>query len=235
MNDNDIITIEALASRIADLERQLARGTRDLAPPTTKTAAVPPTPPVQPKHVTSAPPPVQPKHVPSAQPRETLAQSVERVLRSRPASMLDLVEATGGAAGPVSELVRRTLRPAGKVCNVGTEERPLWYWVVGDDASPEELNEAIGTLLRIRPFYHHELRECTGARSKRVDGAIDYWRKLMEEDDHAWIVHDLTRVDGKRTARGRWFMLPNGLRPARLASAIAARKKRQTRDRRSTS
>lgn len=203
----------ARAERINELERKLARGTGDVTEKARAATAQHRAPALQ---------------KPPEAPRETLTQAVERILREKPRSTLDIIEATGAAASVVTEL-RRQLHAARKIYNVGTDDRPQWFWRVGDDAPVAELNEAVATLLRIRPFARQELIEATGAREGRVDGAIGYWRKRMEERDHEWVVLDLTRTTGNhKSARAQWFMQPRGLRPARLQSEIEARKAKKT-------
>lgn len=185
-----------LRKETAQLERKLARGTRDIKP-ATKIAA-----------------PVQPKPEPkddAAAPRVggglslDLGARVEAALRVHPHSLEELARELKEPVGRIST----ALKPLRKhLYNVGTEHAPAWFWIVGDEASASEINQAVLTLVKFKPMRFPELLAATGARQGRVSGAI----VAMQRDSNARLVN----LDTPQ--RARWFMVPEGVTLAKLKS-----------------
>ncbi len=173
----------SVAERILALRAQIARGTGDVTEDAIAAAA----------EVRRAARPVL-AVVGEPQPLASLAARLEGALRSAPRSIADLALDTGAPAGRVAAAMR-ALKSAGRVYNLGTEERPLWFWVVGDEGVTPELRAAVETILRVRPTTFAELLEATGARRGRVSGVIvELQREGAKIENHG---------DGRRA---RWFM-----------------------------
>lgn len=156
--ENAAAALSVATERFQSLQEQLlrtkARGTRDVAPQAraaigaaTGKLATPPAPPALP-----------------------LTQRIEGVLRHRIASVQEIAAELGSPVVRVVAIVRSLGR---RVYNVGTEDRPRWTLVVGDETTNEDLAAALERLLRERPFYRDELREALGARDNRIGGAFN--------------------------------------------------------------
>jgi hypothetical protein len=127
----------------------------------------------------------------------TLEDNLQRALQERPRTFDDLSKHVDAEPAKVSNALH-ALRKAKKIVNVGSEELPRWFWVVGDDAPVEVIYAAVGALIRDRPFTLQELLAVTSARASRVSGAI---RNLMSEGN--------ARVMNIGTpGRARWFVVP---------------------------
>lgn len=125
-----------------------------------------------------------------------LSSRIEERLRAAPHTLDELVAALDVPAGRVSTTLREYKRK-GKIYNVGTEDRPSWVWIVGDECEPAQLRAAVTMLLRERPFAFSELMVATGARRGRVSGVIVAMQRegkppLYIGDEH----------------KGRWFLPP---------------------------
>lgn len=174
--ENAAATLSALREQIDALAARLvtgARGTRDV----TREAAV-----AQAPALKTPPAPA------------TLPERVEQLLRERVASLEEISRALGVPAGRASI----TLRAFGRqVHNVGSEDRPRWTWVIGDDGPTPELVALCERLLRERPMVTAELVAATGARTKRVDGALVQLQRRRV---------GLRNLGGRN--RARWFVVP---------------------------
>lgn len=115
---------------------------------------------------------------------------VVAVLGERVAGVDDLVAATGLKQAQVN-LVAARLAVKGRAYNLGSESRPRWTLVVGDDTTTDVLAEACARCLRERPMELLELASATGGRRNRVSGI-------------------LTRLEGVQNlgtgTRARWFL-----------------------------
>lgn len=137
----------------------------------------------------------------------SLEQRIEAVLRTRPTTIEELARELKAPAGKVVA----ALKPMRKhLYNVGTEDAPAWFWIVGDAAPTEQVNTAVKSLIAFRPFRFPELLNATGARQGRVSGAI----VAMQRDPKSRIAN----VDPDRPNRARWFIVPEGVQIARLKS-----------------
>ena len=101
----------------------------------------------------------------------TLATKVEALLRVAPMSLAELAAELETPTGKVSAALSR-LKKAGRVWNVGAEDRPRWRWVIGDDCSFPELVDEVHRLLADRPMTHADLKAATGANPNRLKGAV---------------------------------------------------------------
>lgn len=143
------IRIEMLAMKeqIAELQKQLARGTRDV----TETAA----------KVTKTTP---------AEP-ETVAQKVETLLRIKPMGIAEVARTLHLAVGKITHEIK-VARLAKKIYNVGQADDPRWTWRVGTDTSAKELQAAIIKLISETPLTFQQVCSATGARDSVVQGAL---------------------------------------------------------------
>lgn len=140
-----------------------------------------------------------------------LAARVEAALRSGVHALDELAGEVRAPTGRVAAELKKH-KQAGRVYNLGTEDRPRWTWVVGDDASPDELAEAVLRILRTTPMYRAELLAATGARDNRVGGAM---RKIQREG--LGVVVDVSPQSGDpQKHRARWFVLPANARKAAI-------------------
>lgn len=137
----------------------------------------------------------------------TLDQRIEAILRDKPHSLDELTRELKEPAGRISS-VMKTMRK--RLYNVGTEDAPVWFYIVGDEASAEQINNAVRALISFRPMRFPELLTATGARQGRVSGAI----VAMQRDPKSRIAN----VDPDRPQRARWFIVPEGVQIARLKS-----------------
>lgn len=112
--------------------------------------------------------------------RATLPDRVEAALQFRPHAIDSLCREVRAPAGPVSAILKR-LRAAKKIANVGTGEHPAWFWIVTDDATPDQLHDAVTALIRFRPMTFAELTEYTGARRGRVSGQLVQFERAEVE------------------------------------------------------
>src|SRR6266498_644596 len=91
----------------------------------------------------------------------TLEVRAEQLLRGRlwkPQEMADELGIT------LQRLAKITKTFGNKLYNTGSDDFPKWTLPIGDDAPIEELTEAVGNLLRDRPFERPELLAATQAR-----------------------------------------------------------------------
>lgn len=117
-------------------------------------------------------------------PAGELAERVEIILRG-PTAPISLV-ALAKTLNEPAERVRRELRKlsaakcatrsadapdARKIYNHGTNDAPIWQWVIGDETSAQELYAEVDRMISRRPYTHDELLAATGARRGRLSGA----------------------------------------------------------------
>lgn len=104
---------------------------------------------------------------------ETTTGKIEQALRGPDAPMtLDyLARYIDEPAGRVQNAMKR-LRSAGSVVNIGTNDRPQWFWRIGDEGPTPELFDAVERIIRVRPHTLQELQEATGARRNRISGVL---------------------------------------------------------------
>lgn len=163
--------IETDEQRLERLERELAeirvrvraRGTSDLTAAATAAVAATPVP--------AAPAPAR---------GDTLAARIETALRARPMTLSsvpglglssDLSVAVGARAVRINPVLQ-ALRDDRKIYNIGSENHPIWTWILGDDDETGALIDYLEHLITIRPFTLRELIEVTGARRNRISGAL---------------------------------------------------------------
>ena len=99
----------------------------------------------------------------------TVAARVERILRLAAMTPAELALAAGATQNAVDVAVRAAGK---KIANVGLPGAPRLSWVAGDDGPTADLNELVVRLLQVRPMTFAEVIDFTGAREKRVSGAI---------------------------------------------------------------
>lgn len=121
--------------------------------------------------------------VPAGKPPVNVAEAVERVLRVKvlPTDALAL-EVSAPAAALLDTLA--SLRAAGKVCNVGTDPRPVWTWILGDAGDTAELSTKIEHLISLRPMLMTEIVAATGARRNRISGALNKIQLRRKVENH---------------------------------------------------
>ena len=121
-------------------------------------------------------------------------QHAERLLRAQIMTPHELAAELGQPLTAVQAMIREL---KDRVYNVGTHRYPRLTWVVGDNASIEELCTAVELLVRERPVTREELRAATGARDNRIGGAL---RRIQRNG---------VRVENLGTEiRARWFAMP---------------------------
>lgn len=184
-------------ARVAALQAKLARGTGDVTDAAAAAIRV----------ATALTPP-------AVSPMPPLPERIETELRARFLSLKELCHRVRAPAGPVSAFLKRA-KAQRLVYNVGSEEQPVYTWVIGDDAPTTELYPLVERLIARRPFEHAELMSATGARRGRVSGAIVDIAKRHGRDA-------VRNVGGTR-ARHRWFL---DLRASELHGAGSAGTKR---------
>lgn len=148
---------------------------------------------------------VAPKPAPLPQPRN-LKDKIEQTLRVQSLDAQQIARAVDASAGRVSE-VMKALRAEGKVVNVGTDVHPIWTLKIGNETSTAELTAFVKRLLMERPMTTRELSEVTGATYSRCGGAV----VALQRDPKNQIVDMSTRG-----LACRWFIIPEGVRDARL-------------------
>jgi hypothetical protein len=178
---------EALAKVRAEL--RLAKGTRDVTGDAAKAVAI-----AAPPTTVVLPPPVAPANDTGP----SLAERVEQTLRNGIHSLDDLCKIVRAPAGPVSAILKRA-RAHRQIYNVGSEERPRWVWILGDEAPTREVYAMVALLIADRPFEFSELQAATGARRGRVSGAIVDLQK-----------HGRRVVNRGQANRARWFLMEKG-------------------------
>lgn len=126
---------------------------------------------------------------------------IELALRKQPLPIQDIAHETGDAVGLVARGLR-ILRSLGKLYAADVGENPVWMLKI-ESATPDELRDAIGWLLRRRPMTYSEMATATGASETRVVAAVIHVRRQH---------NTMTRL-----ADGRWFLMPPGARARRTA------------------
>lgn len=138
--------LEARARALTEQVR-LARGTREIAPPT--------------------PAPVEP---PAELP---LADRLEAALRTAPSSIEELAAALHAPAGRVTAALKPLRGRKPPLWNAGTDVAPKWFLPPAPDATPEAFVAAVQALIRLQPHSTSELQRATGTeKSKRVWHAL---------------------------------------------------------------
>lgn len=146
----------------------------------------------------------------------SLARRIEIALRGpkAPLSLIDLAALIAEPAERVAKELRKmraTLCPtrsqddandAKLVYNHGTEDMPLWQWVIGDETPTEELVFVVETLLRRRAYTFAELTLATGARRGRLSGVIVRFQRA------GWPIFN----DGGSEREYRWRIGPKQLK-----------------------
>lgn len=169
-----------LAERIATVRGMLARGTGDVTQAAAAARAA----------VALTPPALAP----------SLTERVEGALRTGVWSLDDLCREVRAPAGPVSAILKRA-RAARHVYNVGSEDRPRWTWILGDEVPTQTLYAKVERLVSEVPLEFEQLLKATGARRGRVSGAIVDLQKRYGRD----------KVLNLGTpARARWFLPKTG-------------------------
>ena len=125
----------------------------------------------------------------------TVAERVERVLRSTVLSPAELALAVGASQSATDAAIRSHGR---RITNVGIVGAPRLSWVIGDEGPTPELIELIARLIAVRPLAFSELIHHTGARGNRISGAIV---KLQLHPKHGRKV-----VNRGTAARALWYL-----------------------------
>lgn len=132
-----------------------------------------------------------------------LTDRVEAALRAHPLALEELVAETKAAAGKVASVLR-ALRSEHKICNLGTEDSPVWFWRVGDKAQAPEIIRAVEQALRIRPMALRELGQSLGVSNRnRLSSAMVY---LQIRARNGELKGSVLNVGNERVAR--WFVAP---------------------------
>lgn len=114
---------------------------------------------------------------------------VERALRDHaPRTLREIAAATHEPAGRVADVLRKMrgercptrsrddAPEARQIYNAGTPDEPRWFWVIGDETSPEDLTTAVRRLIgpgpHARAMTFSELTLATGARRGRLSGRL---------------------------------------------------------------
>lgn len=134
----------------------------------------------------------------------TLTARIETLVRTKPHTIQELSKALREPAGSITTAMKDLRK---QLSNVGTDMEPRWFYMVGDEAPTGQVNEAIKALIADRPMTFTELGLATNVRPGRVSGALV---ALQREGE---------RIANLGTnARGRWFLVPDGIKLARLKS-----------------
>jgi len=105
----------------------------------------------------------------------TLEVRAEQLLRGRLWKPQELAIELGVTPQRLQKIVKTF---GSRLHNTGSEDFPKWTLPIGDDAPVEEIVEAVGNLLRDRPFERPELLAATRVRDNRIGGAL---RRLQRE------------------------------------------------------
>lgn len=140
--------------------------------------------------------------------QHTLEERIVAALRVRALYFDELVAVVDEPAGRIVRALNK-MRKAERLFNLGTDDRPRWHYVIGDDATTAELRESVERLLTERPMTLNELIAATGCRANRISGVIVQFDRDMGKPV-------LNLGNGKRAL---WFM-------PRDADAIVAKLKR---------
>lgn len=102
---------------------------------------------------------------------QPLPERIEIALRNGVLSFDGLLDVLECRPGNLTTALK-DLRDRKAIYNIGTEDRPCWTWILGDEGSTQELIAKLEDLLSIRPFLTQELVDATGARRNRISGAL---------------------------------------------------------------
>lgn len=100
-----------------------------------------------------------------------LASRIEALLRTKVMSYGEIVDELGEDDARVSGAFA-AMRRKGQVYMVGTEDRPRWTWVVGDEVETPALHALVERLVRERPLAFAEIAGATGANPNRLKHAL---------------------------------------------------------------
>jgi hypothetical protein len=132
-----------------------------------------------------------------------LTDRVEEVLRSGPRSLEELALDLEAPAGKIAGVLR-ALRSERRICNLGTEDQPIWFWRVGDKATAQEIQRAAEQALRIRPMTLRELCATLDITNRnRASSALVYMQIRAADGD---LKGSVLNVGNERIAR--WFVAP---------------------------
>lgn len=184
--------------------RQLARGTREVAPVGDVAASV------------------------ARAGALTLAEKIEAVLRG-PFAPLDIRAIAAAVDEPAARVaahlkkLRAMLCPtrslddaadARQIYNLGSDDDPRWIWVVGDETSPEDLSNVVRKMLGLKPMTFAELTLATGARRGRLSGRLVQFGRDREH---------LENVEEPEVRPARWYMPASPTKRGRSRRATARR------------
>jgi len=124
-------------------------------------------------------------------------KTVEDVISEKPRTFDEIVKVLNQDPEDVSNTLQE-LRRLRAMTNVGTEESPRWFLIIGNDVSTDTVCMAVEALIRDRPMTLQELVSSTGATAGRVSNAI---RTLMR-DSNGRVLNIGT------PGRARWFVAP---------------------------
>lgn len=134
----------------------------------------------------------------------TLRQRVEGLIRQSSMSVGQLVKHLGVPQAPINDILNK-LKEEKAVYNTGTEEYPLWTYVIGDNTPTPEVNRLVRRLVTERPMTLKELVAATGARLSRVSGAVVHLQRTEKQ---------LFNLGVPRAAR--WFLVTDKAQVTRL-------------------
>lgn len=146
---------------------------------------------------------------PESEPALSLEQRIEAALRAAPLSLDALARSLAVPIGRVAKAIKPLRK---QLFNVGTEHEPEWFWRCGDDVSTPVVNAAVLALVKCRPLFTSEIVAATGARPKRIDGALV---AIQEHDMKSGVAHLLKLGDLRRP---KWWYAPDQATVARLTS-----------------
>ena len=187
-------TLTEMKKTIAVMQSEIAKLENDIAP-------------AKPERATLARGTEEMAPVVDVKVEHTLEERIVAALRVRPLYFDELVIAVDEPAGRVARALNK-MRKAERLFNLGSDDRPRWHFVIGDDASTAELRETLERLLTERPMTLNELIAATGCRANRISGALVQFDRDMGKPV-------LNLGNGKRAL---WFM-------PRDADAIVAKLK----------
>lgn len=130
---------------------------------------------------------------------ETLEERIAAVLGKASLDVRKLAKTLREPEADVRVAMKK-LAGGGQVANVGSVERPIWTWRLGDKTSTTDLNQAVMRLISERPMTTEELAQVTGARYARVGGSIV---SIQQNPEFKERILDLGSGHG-----GVWFLLP---------------------------
>lgn len=134
-------------------------------------------------------------------PKPGITVRIESVLRDKIMTLNALAKEIGESSSKTNTALRSMRK---NLANVGTPTCARWTWRVGPQATAAELISAVRRLIMDQPLTTAELVASTGCSVQRVSGAMVALQRSAKV------------LNLGSTSRGRWFLVPESARDARL-------------------